>query len=149
MEKKMIRAASETYKTNSATIRIDEEGILCVHIHENAEVDEKEVQACFNIYRQLGCEEDKVLELIFGSNDFTLTKEGSDLAAKHGKDFFIACALITTNLAVRLVFNFYTKIQPPDIPFRMFKSEAEARAWLNEFRSDTPPKKSLKKNFLF
>lgn len=145
----MILPASEAYKTKSATIRIDEEGVLCVYVHENAEMDQEEMENCFNIYRQLGCADHKILELIDGSNDFNITKEGREYASKHAKEFFIASALVTTNLAVRLVFNFFTKFYDPEVPFKLFKTEAEARAWLYEFRTPKSPKKLRKEGFLF
>ncbi len=151
MEKKkmMILPASEAYQTKSATIRIDEEGFLCVHVHEDAELNLEEMENCFNIYRQLGCADHKVLEIIDGSNDFKITKEGREYAAEHAKEFFIASALVTTNLAVRLVFNFFSKFHNAEVPFRLFKTDAEARAWLYEFRSPDPPKKLRKEGFLF
>ncbi len=140
MGKKIIKPAGAIYKTNCTTIRIDEEGILCVQVHENAELDREEMESCFDIYRQLGCAEHKILQIIDGNYNFNITKEGREYASEHGKEFFIASALVTTNLAVRLVFNFFMKFYKAELPFRMFKTETEARTWLYEFRTVNPPK---------
>jgi hypothetical protein len=132
---RIAHTETATILTKSARIHIDRKGILCVQIIANAELNEEEVAQTFAVYHDLGCSEQKVLQLMDGSNDFTITKEGRDYASKHGKDYFLASAIVTNNRAVRLLVNFFNRFHKHEVPFRMFKNEKEARIWLENFRS--------------
>ncbi len=122
-------------KTKLNEIWIDDEGFLVLKPVEGAELDLEEVKACFAAYRELGVgPNNKVLELI-DARDGAMTNEARTYAAKIGKDYFIAAAIISDSLAVRMVVNFFNSFYTQIVPFKMFATEDEARQWLRTFKS--------------
>lgn len=129
-------AATEKIETETAQIWIDEEGILHLKIKEGAEVDLQEVKTCFDTYQKLGCKENKVLQLIEGGTFFTFDKEAQKYAAKHGRYFFIAAAIVHNSLAIRILFNFFNNFFKHPVPFKMFDTEEKALKWLRTFQKN-------------
>ncbi|MGQ0829515.1 MAG: DUF7793 family protein [Bacteroidota bacterium] len=126
---------SEKIKTNVAEIWIDEQELLRVDIFEGAELNLEEVIICFDSYRELGCgPNNRVLQLMDARVNCTMTKEARDYVAKHAKAFFIASAVVSDNLVVRLIANFINKFYQLDVPLKLFHSEEKALEWLMKFR---------------
>ncbi len=122
-------------KTKFSEIWLEQSGLLCLKFNDNVEADLEEVQRAFKVYEDLGLGPNKkVLQLMFGQNNFTITPEARAYAAKKGNDFFIASAMISNNLAVRMLVNFFNKFDNNQVPFKMFGTEAEAREWLGKFK---------------
>lgn len=120
-------------KTKLNEIWIDEEGFLNLKPMEGAELDLNEVQVCFEVYRELGVgPHNKVLQLI-DARDGSMTSEARAYAAELGGDYFIAAAIISDSLAVRIVVNFFNTLYTNAVPFKMFATEEEARIWLRTF----------------
>ena len=120
-------------KTKLNEIWIDDEGFLILKPKEGAELDLEEVKACFEAYKELGVgPHNKVLELI-DARDGSMTGEARSYAAEMGKDYFIAAAIISDSLAVRMVVNFFNTFYTHIVPFKMFATEEEARKWLRTF----------------
>jgi len=121
-------------RTKMSEISIDDEGILILKPFEGAELDLEEVTACFEAYRKLGIGPDnKVLEMI-DARDSSMTSEARAYAAEHGSNYFIAAAIISDSLAVRMVVNFFNTFYKQLVPFKMFADEQSARKWLRAFR---------------
>ena len=126
---------SEIIKTKTSEIWIDDRGILNVKVSEGAELTYEEVKNCFDIYRELGCGGDnKVLQLMYANVNAAMSKEAREYVAKQGQDFFIASAVITNNLAIRLIANFISKFYKLGFPFKIFDSEDKALEWLLKYR---------------
>lgn len=126
---------SEIIKTKTSEIWIDERDVLRVNILEGSELNLEEVVTCFDSYRELGCgENNKVLQLMDARVNCTMTKEAREYVAKQAKDFFIASAVVTDNLVVRLIANFITKFYKLEVPFKIFDTEEKAWEWLLRFR---------------
>jgi hypothetical protein len=121
---------TDIIKTALSEIWIDEEGFLWVRPKPGAEMDGVEVEACFRVYRELGCAKNKALQLMDGRADFTMTREAREYAAQYGEELFIASAMITDNLAMRLIVNFFNRFYKMSVPFRSFPTELEAKIWL-------------------
>lgn len=120
-------------KTKLNEIWIDDEGFLNLKPMEGAELDLKEVMVCFEVYRELGVgPHNKVLELI-DAKEGSMTTEARAYAASLGGDYFIAAAIISDSLAVRIVVNFFNTLYTNTVPFKMFATEEEARKWLRTF----------------
>ncbi|HLG02458.1 MAG TPA: hypothetical protein VI731_02615 [Bacteroidia bacterium] len=121
--------------TGKSTIWLDHEGILHLVLEEGAEIDLEECERCFKIYRELGCEENKVPQLIDGRSAFNITSAARDYAAEQGKKVFIASAIISDSLPTRMLVNFFNAFYPKKgVPFKMFSGENEAIAWLRTIR---------------
>jgi hypothetical protein len=122
-------------KTKLNEIWIDDEGILILKPSEGVELDLDEVKACFEAYRSLGVgPHNKVLELI-DARDGSMNTEARTYAAEHGKNYFIAAAIVSDSLAVRLVVNFFNSFYTQIVPFKMFATEDAARNWLRTFKN--------------
>lgn len=128
----MVQA--QKISTGKSDIWIDEEGILRLYPVEGEEIDLEEAKRCFQIYRQLGCCENKRPQLIITKGSSALTAEARNYAAKHGQDCFTASAVVSNSLAIRFLVNFFNSFYKSPIPFRMFKTEEEALEWLRGFR---------------
>ncbi|HEX8517601.1 MAG TPA: hypothetical protein VF868_15495 [Bacteroidia bacterium] len=124
------------YRTKSSEMYFDQEGILWVKPKEDAEIDLDEVKACFEVYRQMGAgKENKVLQLIDARLNFTMSREAREHTANEGRNFFIASAVISENLPVRLLVNFFGLFYKHQVsPIKLFSSEEAARSWLLRFR---------------
>ncbi len=121
-------------KTRQSEIWIEDEEILCLKFNEDAEIDIEEARACFGIYKDLGFGPNKkVLQLIDGSSNFIINSDARTFVAKEGKNFFHASAIVSENLAIRLLVNFFNRIHKQEVPFKMFSSEKKARQWLKKF----------------
>lgn len=121
-------------ETLSSIIRIDQEGILRLRIKDGYDVKLEDVKESFEVYKKLGCDKKKVLQLMEGSNFFTFDNTAQKYAAKHCKDFFIASALVNKSLGIRILFNFFNRFFNAGIPFKMFSTEQEALKWLRKFK---------------
>ena len=63
--------------------------------------------------------------------NLTLTTEARKVAAAKKKTpLLIANAVLINNLALRIVANFFKKVNKPHFKFRVFTSEEKAHAWL-------------------
>ena len=124
------------FKTKNSEIYLDDEGILWLKPINGADLDLEEVTACFDIYKKMGINKDnKVLQIIDAQVMVTMNKDGRDYAALHGIDFFIASAVISNNLSVRLIVNFFNIFyKSPLVPLKMFESEESAKKWLFKFK---------------
>lgn len=122
--------------TESVDVLIDKEGILRVHIHEGTELDLDKVKELFKKYNELGMGpgKEKRLELMTGMGWHTMNREARDFVAFHGKDYFIAAAIINDTLAVRILVNFYNTFYRNEVPFRLFATEEKALEWLRKFK---------------
>jgi hypothetical protein len=120
--------------TGKSEIWIDEEGILRLSPVDGVEIDLEEVKTCFEHYDRLGFKEKKALQLIDGRVSITFTSEARDYTAKHAREFFIASAVISSSLPVRLLINFFKSFYKDVVPLRLFRTEEEALRWLRSFR---------------
>jgi hypothetical protein len=120
-------------KTKMNEIWIDDEGFLILKPQEGAELDLEEVKICFESYKKLGVGPDnKVLEII-DAREGSMTSEARTYAAEVGGDYFIAAAIISDSLAVRLIVNFFNNFYRQTVPFKMFSTQEEAKKWLRTF----------------
>ena len=125
---------TQKVKTAYNEIWIDHEVFLMLKPVPGVELDLEEVKACFEVYKSFGIgPNNKVLELI-DARDGSMTSEARNYAAENGKDYFIASAIISDSLAVRMVVNFFNTFYKHVVPFKMFANEEDARVWLRTFK---------------
>ncbi|MFI5164383.1 MAG: STAS/SEC14 domain-containing protein [Bacteroidia bacterium] len=125
----------EIIELRTCTIRIDGEGILRVKIKDGVKIDEEEVKKVYDVIRRLSRDK-KMLELIEGGSFYTFNEDAQKYAAKHGKDLFIASAIIIRSTAMRLLFNFFNTFLKHPVPFKMFAKETDALQWLRSFKEN-------------
>lgn len=127
---------SQKIETKTSVIWIDDEGILRLKIKPNSELYLDDVKECFLIYEQLGCKENKVLQLMDAKVYFYMDDDAQKYAAEVGKDFFIASAIVNNSIAIRLLVNFFNTFYQHGVPFKLFGDEEKALRWLRKFRND-------------
>ena len=126
---------STVIKIGASDIWVDEQNILRVKVYEGAELNLKEVKIYFEAYCELGCNKNnKLLQLMDVQVNAHMTKEAREYVAQNAEKFFIASAVITANLAVRLIANFITKFYKLEVPFKLFETEEKALEWLLKYR---------------
>lgn len=134
----MTKENQLTIFTNINAIWLDENGILNVRSVREGEMDLPEVEKCFEAYRQLGCDQRKVLQLLDLTVPVSITKEAREYVDKMAPDFFIASAIVSDSLAIRIIINFMSFFKPY-IPIRMFNKKEDAIEWLMKFRASDQP----------
>ena len=73
----------------------------------------------------------RVGALVDIKSTFSITKEAREYFALHANQKqFIAIAVLSNNLASRLIVNFYVRINRPAIPTRLFAEKKDAVEWL-------------------
>jgi hypothetical protein len=131
----MTKKSLKIIRTGLNEISLDEDRILRVRALKEGEMDLREVQRCFEIYRELGCNEPKVLQLMDLRLPVSISKEAREFVDEHAPDFFIASAVVSDSLAVRIVVNFVSLFRP-SIPLKMFSTEEQAMKWLLQFKPE-------------
>lgn len=117
-----------------ADVWLNERGILYVKIKEDAEISDTDANELFAAYEKLGCKQNKVLQIIDARSGGTITPEGREVSVKNSKDYFIASAVISNNLAVKLIVNFFNSFYKYEVPLKIFKTEEEGLNWLDQFK---------------
>jgi hypothetical protein len=73
--------------------------------------------------------------IVFAEPGVNFTAEGRAYGAEKGNGGNkVAWAAVTDSLAQILVFNFFMRFNKPHVPFKLFKTEKEARKWLRDFK---------------
>lgn len=67
-------------------------------------------------------------------------KEARDYSAIHGQDFIHAVAAVVNSHIAMFIFNAFLKINKPSIPFKAFRTEAEAVTWLRKLKAENEAK---------
>lgn len=69
-----------------------------------------------------------------GGTFFTFDNKALKYAARVGKDFFIASAIVSDSLPTRMLFRFFNGFYKHPVPFKMFTAEEKALEWLRTFK---------------
>lgn len=113
-----------------ATVTLRTDNIIIVRYKQNVMLDLELQLRMRRIYHDL-CQ-GKKLNFIFSADlGFSVTKEArenSELLAESSP--IKAYAIIVTNIAYRLIANFYYKINKPKVPYKLFGTQDEAIHWL-------------------
>ena len=114
-----------------ATICLRSDGIVYVAYKENVTLDVKLQTDMLDLFREITG--NQKTNFIFETDEgFVVTKEARDNAANLEKDTPVnASAMIVTNLATRLVANFFIKVNKPAIKYKLFGNHKDAIEWLN------------------
>jgi hypothetical protein len=67
-------------------------------------------------------------------------KESRDYSEIHGQDYLHAAAIVVRSHITIFMFNAFSKINKPKIPFKAFRTEEDAVAWLRKIKSDNEAK---------
>ncbi len=112
-------------------IRLKTNNIVYVFIKDNCTIDVDLQTKLLESYDQIT--EGKLMPFIFFAGDnVTLTKEARDNAIliEH-QSMVAATAVVITNLAYKIMANFYMQFNKPKRPYKIFSNELDAIDWLN------------------
>lgn len=111
----------------------EEEGILRVRVIDGANLELKDVKEYYAFTDRITGGR-KVLVIVDGTTDFTITEEARQYSAMQAEKTRIATALITRSKAMRMLANLYIQFNKPQSPTRMFTDEETALKWLGTFK---------------
>ncbi len=116
-----------------ATIRLRDDSIVHVTFKEGITLDIPLQLRMIEKYHEV-CG-DKKLPFLFDAMDHvTITKEARDNAVLIEEQAPVgATGVIASNLAYKLVAQFYIKFNKPKRPFKIFRNEEDAIKWLKTY----------------
>ncbi len=110
------------------------DGIVNVVYADGAEVGRELKQEMHQAYLKITGGK-KMPFLTTNKGAFWITKDARDFARKiEPKQPFKAVAYWAPTLGIRLLAEFYGKFYKPEVPYKVFGTEAEALEWLNQYR---------------
>jgi len=124
----------EQIVTNEITATLRKDGIIHLFIHDNTEVTKNTLD---NILISLKKLQDGPIPLVVEAGEFvTVSKEAKLYAQDYESKIEVESrALITRNLAQKIMVNFYCKHRPIDSSFKEFNSIEAGVEWLKKSHS--------------
>ena len=129
--------------TDKATIKIYASGILHIHFHENADFDVEDKKLMFKETYELTL--GKKYPTLFTADDgVSFTREAQAYGREQEPNLSYSCvALIVSNMAYRLLINFYINYYKPEITYKTFSNIDESYIWLLEQVEKNKKKKDI------
>lgn len=114
-------------------VKLREDGILQITIHDNVEVGIDICKELTNAYEKLlGNKKALLLHLV--GKFVTMDKESREYSASEiGLKFSKAEAFVINSLPQKLIGNFYMRVNKPAVPTRFFDSIEKAEEWLKNY----------------
>jgi len=112
-------------------IQLKSNGIVYVLFKDNCTLDIDLQMRLLDYYMDIT--EGKLMRFVFLAGDnVSITKEARDNAVLiEEKSMVGASAIIVTNLAYKIIANFYMKVNKPKRPLKAFANENDALEWLS------------------
>lgn len=105
------------------------DNIVALTIKENAEVSMEAVKEMIAARQELVAGELYGV-LVDGNSNFYVSKKVREEMAKYTQHNRVAVAVVSTNMASRLIANFFISVNKPKTPTRLFNTRKEAESWL-------------------
>lgn len=119
------------FDLNTAKIFLRQDGIICIHIKDDVDIQLADAMEHFESLRYLAGGK-KYPVLVLTGNGGTVDNQVKDFyRSKKANEPTLAEAVLAKSLAHKLIVNFLIKFNKPDRPIRMFTDEEEAVEWLN------------------
>ena len=122
----------KTSETKTTTITINNEGILYLTAKPGEKIDGEEAKNICNAVKEI-TKGEKVLEVLVGFNFSTANNAALKYASEHGKESYIASAMIVNSISTKILFNFFKNFFKYEVPFKLFTKEKDALNWLRKF----------------
>lgn len=121
-------------KIPEATVSLWENGIVHVYYNDNLVLDIPVQLKMADVFNEIT--NHKKSHFIFEAGDgVTITKEARDNALKlEDSTPILASAVIASNLAYRMIANFFLKVQRPKGQYRVVANMDEAVTWLQNLK---------------
>ena len=118
---------------HKATCELLEEGVILITYKDKVEIELEDVIELRNITNQLAC--GKPYVSIYESEPETIiTKEAREISSKNGDIANRkALAIVVSNLAHRLIVNFFINMNKHIYPMKAFNTKEEAIKWAKQY----------------
>ncbi|MES2763939.1 MAG: hypothetical protein V4677_17110 [Bacteroidota bacterium] len=116
-----------------ANVSLRSDGLVYVFFKENCVLD---IELQLRLYESYHKITDSKLNpfLFLADNGVTVTKEARDNAiVLEERSPCAVTAVVVTNLAYKLIANFYMQFNKPKRPYKVFNNKSEAIEWLKTF----------------
>ena len=121
----------KSFKGKEGTVRVYENGFLESFINEGAVIETAFLRDGKTLLESTGIEKYYVLSESGGF--YHVSKTARELSASYDFSNCIgALAVVINNIAVKLVFELYLKIDKPSFPVKSFTNRVDAVEWLND-----------------
>lgn len=117
-------------ETDAATVHLGSDGIMRVIFKRKKEVNKEAFEELFKVFNELS--DGRAYAYIYSAEDtsVTVSEDGRRYAKEQEFSFPKVCnAVIVTNLAHKLLANFYLRFNKPSYPFRVFSKTEDAEKW--------------------
>lgn len=130
----MKNSAAHQIDIGKATVKKGENGHLYIEIRDGQELDVEDIKALMAAKDEL-CGGKPHTTLFIAGNYSSLSQEARAFAStKEAYGAAIAKSIVANSLSTRLMGNFFIRFNNPPAPTRVFTTEEDAVAWLNEMR---------------
>jgi len=118
---------------SEVNIQLKSNGIVYVLFKDNCVLDVKLQLLMVDEYNKI-TNHKLTPSIFFAGDNVSITKEARDNAVSlEDKSPLSATAIVITNLAYKLIAEFYMKFNKPKRPYKIFKNEKDAVEWLLQF----------------
>ncbi len=120
-------------ETDFAVVSLGEDQIVRVMFKKKSEITQESFRTLFEVFRDMisGVPYAYIYYAEDGSS--TVTDDGRRFAKDEEFSFPKICnAVIVTNLAHKLIANFYLKFNKPNYPFKVFSKMEDALKWCKQ-----------------
>lgn len=123
----------KTIDIEEAIISLKDNGIVYVYFKSGVVIDCDIQEKLLVNYREIT--NGKMHPFLFyGDEQVSITKEARDNAIViESRSYALASAILVSNLAHRLIANFYLKFNKPKKPYKVFSRKTDAVNWLLSF----------------
>ncbi|PCJ84919.1 MAG: hypothetical protein COA57_08350 [Flavobacteriales bacterium] len=127
-----MNLAKEKIETTTTFVWIRNDGIICVQVKDNAEVELEDSIQTFEVVKKLAGEGKKPVLVLTGIGG-TITPEVREFSSsERASEPTLAEAIVVKSLAHRIIVNFIINFNKPARPIKLFNDEKEAVKWLKE-----------------
>ncbi len=131
---KILQAVNQIVVENYLKAILFENGVVEIFWDKSIELIEvKHLKKMQEIVAEIG--EGKKMPILFAPHEFVhIDTEGQNYATSNeGVIYTKAVAVLVTNLAMRILMNFFLKTSKQKVPTKSFPNREEAMIWLEEF----------------
>ncbi|MDP1803174.1 MAG: hypothetical protein Q8L81_17565 [Bacteroidota bacterium] len=114
-------------------MELKHDDVVYIHTFEDAAIEIPEIDELNKNLRDLVEDRPCYLIVIPGIGSIS-SPEARKYAAKQKGKNIIAEAIIINNLAIRLLANFYMKVNRPEQKIKLFSNEISALAWVHSLK---------------
>lgn len=130
----MLTVSKKITENDYAHVTFDEREIMFVVIKSGTHITPEVQESFLKLYEQI--DPGKNVPFLFEAEEFiTVSKEAMDNA--YDLEFrapLSASALIVTNLAQKILADFYYKFKKPNKPLKVFRKKEAALEWLDQYK---------------